>query len=79
MNTESHEVTEFCQTIHCYSHDVDEADEPSFRFCYGCSHVFPTEQALIDDDNACWARYGDPMRNRSVDDINCCPHCVHDF
>lgn len=79
MNTEPHEVTDDCHRVHCYSHDVDEPDQPCFRYCYECSHVFPTEQALIDADNAVWVQMGRSAPNRPSDEIFCCPHCVHDF
>jgi hypothetical protein len=64
---------------HCYSHGVDEPDEPCFLVCYECSHVFPTEQALVNDDNAVWAEMGVHLGDRPAAEIRCCPHCAHDF
>lgn len=74
-----HAPSDACGNLHCYSHGIDEPDEPCFLYCYECGHVFPTEQALIDDDNAVWVGMGEPAPNRSPDEISCCPHCVHDF
>lgn len=79
MGVEPHEPTDTCWGVHCFSHNVDEPHEPCFRYCGECYHVFPTEQALIDDDNAVWASYGQTVPNRDPDDIHCCPHCTHDF
>lgn len=80
MNLVPHPVTEDCYDVHCHSHDVDEPwTDDYYRACYECGHVFPTEQALIDDNAAVWARMGQPCPDRTGADIHCCPHCVHDF
>jgi len=35
-----HELSGACAGLHCYSHDVDEADDPVWRACMECWHVY---------------------------------------
>lgn len=74
----------------CYIHNESEPipADGAYRVCFECSHVFPTEQALIDDIRSFWEEYiyGEypdgrcdyvpPTEGR---EIFSCPHCAHDF
>jgi hypothetical protein len=47
----THEFTDTCAPIHCYSHHIDEPSRPrrDYLSCYECGHLFPTRRALRRD------------------------------
>lgn len=64
----------------CYIHGHEPIPDGYFKICGECWHVFPTAQALIDDDLAVRREYlGPAMGPDPVEDIHICPHCTHDF
>lgn len=80
--------------LHCYSHNEDEPDNPCYRACFECRHVFPTAEDLLREHNEIIAdlnKYvvpgGDslwvltePMPPETDPlQVFTCPHCVHDF
>lgn len=73
-----------CDKMHCYSHGEDEPQEPCYRMCGECYHVFPTAADLVRDHNEevrimmdKWG--GSLLVATDVADIFSCPHCVHNF
>jgi hypothetical protein len=77
----------FCQ-VHWRYEDTTDA----YRICGECFHVFPTAQALLDDNNKEMEeshtrsiRANDIPKDskfepiRDVEQIHSCPHCCHDW
>jgi len=83
INQEPHEPASNCHIIHCYSHGIDESDNSghaAYHRCFECTHLFQTEQDLVDAYNEMLYRIS-PLLSPVVigKDINSCPYCAHDF
>ena len=74
--------------LHCWSHDIDEPDQPCWRVCLECMHVYRSPEELQRE----WlenypedleGQWGPPMPRPAkaipVKDIYFCPLCSHDF
>lgn len=75
-----HHPTDECAGQHCYSHMEDEPQEPCYRMCGECFHVFPDGQALLDADTEIRATFEDsPVAETDPAKVFICPFCAHDF
>lgn len=79
-----HHAEEACKNVHCYSHEEDEPDDPCYRVCGECFHVFPTAADLVRDHNAevqvMMAKWGGSLLVAAdVEEIFSCPWCSHDW
>lgn len=64
--------------LHCWTCGVDEPDQPCYRACGECMHVFRSAAELLEGHNKHLAVYGmEPATD--PDQVFCCPHCVHDW
>jgi hypothetical protein len=67
-------------SLHCWSHGVDEVTMPAFIICFECNHVYRTaeELQLLYATNA---PFHLPREQKflSVEQIHFCPLCMHDF
>lgn len=74
-------------TEYCHVHNMEETDLPGdYRACGECSHIFRTEQELVNAHNEMLrqARGRCPSEPWMADaaaggEITVCPHCTHDF
>jgi len=55
-----HPATCYNSKLHCYSCHADEADEPSYRSCFECGHVWRSAEELLAAHNEHLAVYADP-------------------
>lgn len=66
---------------HCYSHGAHEPlpAEGAYCVCHECFHVFPSDEALVQDflDNA--PDDFDKGMGVTAEHVYFCPHCLHDF
>ena len=79
-----HSPEDSCWEQHCCSHGEDEPQEPCYRACGECYHVFPTAADLVRDHNAevqaMMARWGGELLTaQHVDEILSCPWCSHNW
>jgi hypothetical protein len=65
---------------HCMAHNEDEPDDPHYRTCGECFHVFRTPEELIAVETE---KFGDHHREviggQVKPEMWSCPHCTHDF
>ena len=78
--TEPHPIEEcYGSKLHCWSHDVDEPDQPAYISCFECKHVYRSAEELVAEHN----KHLDPAWNEpAVTDpelVHCCPLCIHDW
>jgi hypothetical protein len=65
---------------HCTTHGDDEPDQPNYRFCVECGHVFRTPEELIAVETEQFGDYGRKVIGGEVQpEMWSCPHCTHDF
>lgn len=66
--------------LHCWIHHADEPDQPSYRACGECFHVYRRAADLLAEHNKV-SRAIDPDCQDEADPerVWCCPLCTHDF
>jgi hypothetical protein len=65
---------------HCLIHLVDEPDEPNYRICGECRHVFRTVEELVNEEreNYRWSTVT-VVDGHEEPPMYACPLCTHDF
>jgi hypothetical protein len=65
---------------HCYIHLIDEPDEPNYRICGECHHVYRSAEELVEAerDNYPWTN-AKVVGDHEEPPMYACPLCTHDF